>query len=68
MADAIVRMGRPQVTEDVGSRGALTALKASLMIPIVRIVKGVEGPARTRIRSFSDAAGMKKAAMSVIET
>ena len=67
MADAIVRMGRPRVIEVVGSKRALTLLKARLIIPIVRIVEGVERPARTWIRRFTHTTGMKKAVVGTNE-
>ena len=65
MADSIVRIGRPRNTEDVGSRGVLTGLKASLMIPIVRIVKGVERPARPWVTRFSDSARVQMTMRSI---
>ena len=34
-------------------------------VPVISAVEGVERRSRTRIRSFSDAAGMKKVAVSV---
>ena len=56
MADAIVRMGRPPVIEVVGNKRAFTPLKARLIIPIVRIVEGVERPAWAWVTRFPDAA------------